>query len=156
MLYSRTQIVFSITSSVFWPSDLIAILCHFLLLFVFMFVSWKGDTSVVPWSSSQLLPSQYQMLLGLHFQANEGLQLSCRYHITISYIYIYSQLSPLSPHIFPNFPWFSNCIPFLDEFFVCSWGGFEEDRQVLQSKIDEAYVSKGHFEILVQAPRAFR
>jgi len=29
--------------------------------------------------------------------------------------------------------------------------GFEEDRQVLQSKIDEAYVSKGHFEILVQA-----
>lgn len=34
------------------------------------------------------------------------------------------------------------------------WGGFEEDRQVLQSKIDEAYVSKGHFEILVQAPWA--
>ncbi len=88
MLYSRTQIVFSWTSSVFWPSDLIAILCHFLLLFVFMFVSWKGDTSVVPWSSSQLLSSQYQMLLGLHFQANEGLQLSCRYHITILYYII--------------------------------------------------------------------
>ena len=130
MLYSRTQIVFSWTSSVFWPSDLIAILCHFLLLFVFMFVSWKGDTSVVPWSSSQLLSSQYQMLLGLHFQANEGLQLSCRYHITILYyiilyyiilyyiilyyiilyIYIFTVISVISTYlprcsmIFPYFP----------------------------------------------------
>ena len=30
-------------------------------------------------------------------------------------------------------------------------GGFEEDRQVLEAKIEEAYVSKAHFEVLVQA-----
>ena len=36
--------------------------------------------------------------------------------------------------------------------FRCSnLGGFEEDRRVLEAKINEAYVSKDHFEVLVQA-----
>ena len=39
---------------------------------------------------------------------------------------------------------------------IIASGGFEEDRRVLEAKINEAYVSKDHFEVLVQAMDAWR